>query len=408
MDNAFSTAEQAARKSYGRLIAILASRTRDIAAAEDALADAFTAALSSWPQKGIPAQPEAWLLTTARRKLIDRQRHEKIIDTAIPELRLLTEQLTVLEEKASIPDERLRLLFTCAHPAIDAAARTPLMLQTVLGIDVKRMASVFITSPATLAQRLVRAKAKIRQAGIPFTEPELQDLPERLQYVMDAIYAAFGTGWEDVTGSDSGSEDLALASIELARFLCQQLPAQAEPKGLLALLLFCEARRAARRSSTGLYVPLDRHDTSLWNHGLIEEAEGLLASAVRMNMIGPYQLEAAIQSAHTQRLLGAAVPAAAIAQLYQGLLVLRPRVGTIVSYACALAAAQDAAAGLAVLDEIEPELQARYQPYWAARAALLRAAGDEAEAQEAYTKAIGLSESEAVRSFLIKTRQEKQ
>ncbi|MET0540942.1 MAG: DUF6596 domain-containing protein [Variovorax sp.] len=394
-------AERAARDSYGRLLSILSARTRDIAAAEDALADAFVSALESWPRTGIPENPAAWLVTAARRRTLDAWRHASVHEAAGHALQWLADPCTESEDTGAVPDERLRLLFVCAHPAIDAAARTPLMLQAVLGLDVQRMAGAFLTSPAALGQRLVRAKARIRQAGIPFEYPEARELPARLQDVLDGIYAAFGTGWDDVDGTDS-TRRLSGEAIELGALLCRLMPHEPEPLGLLALMLFCEARAGARRDAAGAYVPLDAQDTMRWTLSMVDEAERLLRHAASMTAPGPFQLEAAIQSAHTQRRLGADVPATALVALYDGLLALRPSVGAQVSRCCAVARARGPAAGLAALDALDADDLPSYQPYWAARAHVLVEAGRGAEAQAAYERAIGLATQPAVRDHLAR------
>jgi len=393
-------AERTARQSYGRLLAILSARTRDIAASEDALADAFARALERWPQDGIPDQPEAWLLQVARHRTLDAWRHARVEEAATQTLLLLMSDVVDVDAHGAVPDERLRLLFVCAHPAIDAAARAPLMLQTVLGLDAARIANAFLVAPSTLGQRLVRAKARIRAAGIGFEFPQASDLQQRLQDVLDGIYAAYGTGWEDVEGADAAHQGLTTEAIELGRILCTLLPDEPEPRGLLALMLFCESRALARRDAGGAYVPLDAQATALWKHDMREEAERLLAQAASLSNIGPYQLEAAIQSAHSQRQLGNRVPPEALVSLYEGLLALRPNVGAQVSRACAVATARGAAAGLRELDEINSAQVASYQPYWAARAHLLAATRDVDAARAAYLRASGLSSSPAVRAYL--------
>jgi RNA polymerase sigma-70 factor (ECF subfamily) len=244
-----AAADLAARASYGRLVALLARQWRDLAAAEDALAEAFRAALERWPLDGVPARPEAWLLTAARRVLIDQSRAGRVRTDAEPTLALLSEQFS-MTEPSLFPDDRLKLLFVCAHPAIDASARTPLMLQTVLGLDAARIAAAFLTSPAALGQRLVRAKAKIRDAGIAFETPERGELPARLDAVLQAIYAAFGSGWEDVAGADPKRRGLAREAIWLARLVTALMPDEPEARGLLALMLHSDARRMARRDAT--------------------------------------------------------------------------------------------------------------------------------------------------------------
>ncbi|MBS0450986.1 MAG: RNA polymerase subunit sigma-70 [Proteobacteria bacterium] len=401
-DVAHRSAEQAARQSYGRLLAILSARTRDIAASEDALHDAFERALERWPHDGVPERPEAWLLQVARHRTLDAWRHEKVQDAAVQSLQVLAQALDDEPQQgvAAVPDERLRLLFVCAHPAIDGAARAPLMLQTVLGLDAARIANAFLVAPATLGQRLVRAKSRIRAAGIGFEYPRADELPRRLQDVLDGIYAAYGTGWDDVEGADASHRGLTLEAIELGRILCTLMPGEPEPRGLLALMLFCESRALARRDAHGAYVPLDAQDPALWNEDMRLQAERQLAAAAACGVVGAYQLEAAIQSAHTQRRLGMAVPPQALVALYDGLLALRPSIGAQVSRACALAAALGPAAGLQALDAIDAQRVASYQPYWAARAHLLGADGQTGEARSAYARASGLSSQPAVRAYL--------
>jgi RNA polymerase sigma-70 factor, ECF subfamily len=397
--------ETAVRRSYGRLVALLASRSRDIAAAEDALGDAFHAALITWPRDGVPASPEAWLMTAARRRLHDGWRHAKVQDEGAETLALVADEFAAEDDGSqAFPDERLKLLFVCAHPAIDAAAHAPLMLQTVLGLDAARIAAAFLVSPATLGQRLVRAKARIRSAGIAFEVPPPALWGERLGAVLEAIYAAYGTAWDDVAGTDPRRRGLAQEALALARTLAQLLPSEPEPLGLLALLAFCQARASARRDAQGDYVALDRQDPALWDRALLAEAEAALLKAAPMRRLGPYQIEAALQSAHTQKLLGAPVAPRAIVALYDGLVALHPSLGARVSRAVALATAEGPQMALAALDETlasQPDTVRAYQPYWAARADLLMRAGRATEAREAYALALGLSEDPAVKRFLI-------
>jgi len=266
VSDARRAAELAARASYGRLVAYLAARARDVAAAEDALGDALAAALETWPRVGVPDNPDAWLLVAARRRLVDRARHGSVEASAAATLRLAAETAEVTASRESIfPDERLELLFVCVHPAIDEAARTPLMLQAVLGLDAARIASAFLVAPAAMSQRLVRVKAKIRDAGIGFEIPGPEALPERLHAVLEAIYAAYGTGWEDVAGADPRRRGLAEEAIWLGRLVVALLPDEPEAGGLLALMLCCEARRSARRDASGAYVPLSGQDVARWS-----------------------------------------------------------------------------------------------------------------------------------------------
>lgn len=392
-------AEAAARRSYGKLVAFLSARTRDVAGAEDALADAFAAALAQWPGTGVPDNPEAWLLTVARRKLVDAVRTRVQGEGAAEHLQLLRDLAD--DEQDALPDRRLELLFACAHPGIDAAARAPLMLQAVLGFDASTIASAFLVSPATMGQRLVRAKAKIRQAGIPFQVPARSQLAERLAFVLDAVYAAYAEGWSDAEGADPRRRNLAEEAIWLGRLLAALLPEEPEALGLLALMLHAHARRRARRDAQGDYVPLAAQDTALWDRPMIDEAETLLHAASRLAAPGRYQLEAAVQSAHAVRRDGRAVDWPAIATLYAGLHAMTDSPVAALNRAVALAECEGAAAGLAALDALAAEGKlADYQPYWAARAELARRLGDAEQARQAYQLAIGLERDEAVRRFL--------
>jgi RNA polymerase sigma-70 factor (ECF subfamily) len=390
-----------ARRSYGKLVAFLAARTRDVAGAEDALSEAFANALADWPVKGCPANPEAWLLTVARRKLIDRARHQRTTALAEPELRRLSEGLDAAAEEEVIPDQRLALLFACAHPAVDAGIRAPLMLQVVLGLDAAMIASAFLMSPTTMGQRLVRAKNKIRQAGIPFRVPERDELPARLDVVLDAIYAAYAEGWADPVGADAARRELAGEALFLGRLITELMPDEPEALGLLALMLHAEARRLARRSPEGEYVPLAAQDTSRWDLKTIDEAEALLHRASRQQLLGRFQLEAALQSAHVHRRLTGNANWADVLTLYDALLALSGSPVVAINRALALAEVRGLAAALAALDELagDPRL-AQYQPYWAARAELLRRSDDRPGARHAFDIAIGLERDPAVRRYL--------
>jgi predicted RNA polymerase sigma factor len=400
VSDAASAAEAAARASYGRLVAYLAAQWRDVSRAEDALAEALLAALETWPRTGVPDRPEAWLLTAARRRLIDGARRSTVAAAAEADLTM------VLEERGdsghgAFPDARLALLFVCAHPAIEASARTPLMLQTVLGLDAARIASAFVVAPATMSQRLVRVKAKIRDAAIGFEIPEARELPARVDAVLEAIYAAYGSGWDDVAGADPQRRGLAEEAIWLGRVVVDLLPGEPEARGLLALMLHCEARRGARRDDGGRYVPLREQDPQRWSRAMIEEAEAVLADAARAGMSGRFQLEAAIQSAHAHRAVTGRTDWEAIVLLYSALLRVAPTVGALVGHAAALAEAHGADAGRAALEALDPDSVAQYQPYWALRAHLMGRLGHAAEAGDAYTRAIGLSEDAAARDFLV-------
>jgi predicted RNA polymerase sigma factor len=398
------TIERVARESYGRLVAFLASHTRDLASAEDALSDALLSALATWPQNGVPQRPEAWLLTTARNSVIDHVRHQQVVLASEQTIRLLGEHASQRNMTADFPDERLKLLFVCAHPAIDSSMHTPLMLQTVLGLDAARIAQAFLASPPAMSQRLVRAKAKIRDMGIKFEVPQQRELPQRLDAVLEAIYAAFGIGWDDIAGIDQRGRDLAEEAIWLARVLLKLMPQENEVRGLLALMLHCEARRAARRGDDGEYVPLSEQDPEKWSLSLIEEAEQHLAQASRQKRAGRFQLEAAIQSVHAERARTGRIEWPAIVLFYEQLLRICPTMGTGTGYAAALAEVKGAKAGLAALDAIRIEAVPSYQPYWAVRAHLLRQLGKEQEARHAFDRAIGLAEDPAIRRFLLEKR----
>ena len=398
------TIERVARESYGRLVAYLSSRTRDVGSAEDALGNALVAALETWPRDGVPQNPEAWLLTTARRSFIDLLRHRQVAEASEPTLALLREESKDKTLSPEFPDERLKLLFVCAHPAIDPAMHTPLMLQTVLGLDAARIAHAFLISPTTMGQRLVRAKTKIRDGGIRFEIPQERELPQRLDAVLEAIYAAFGIGWDDMAGVDQRGRNLAEEAIWLARVLLGLMPKEAEVHGLLALMLHCEVRRAARRAPDGRYVPLSEQDCQKWSRPLMEEAERHLGEASSRGCTGRFQLEAAIQSVHAERARSGKIQWNAIMMFYEKLIRISPTLGTRTGYAAAVAEAKGAEAALAALDAIAPDDVSAYQPYWAVRAHVLQQLRKIPEALDAFDRAIGLTEDPAVRQFLLQRR----
>ena len=399
---AYRAVERAARDSYGRLIGYLAARSRDVAAAEDALADAFARALDNWPRCGVPEKPEAWLLTTARRRLIDGARRSRVQAEAIPTLLALVDEAQDLASTDnSFPDERLKLLFICAHPVIDAGVRTPLMLQTVLGLDAARIGSAFLVQPAAMGQRLSRAKAKIRDARVTFELPAASELSPRLNAVLEAIYVAYGSGWDDIAGADSRRKGLAAEAIDLGRLLARLMPNQPEALGLLALMLHCEARRGARRNPEGRYVPLSQQDVAGWSGSMIEEAEQCLSEAAKGAQIGRFQLEAAIQSVHAQRAQTGRTDWEAVALIYEALVRLVPTIGALVGRTAAVAEARGAEAGWEMLEAIPSVAVRTYQPYWAVAAHLLKRMQRTSDAAAAYSRAIGLCEDPATREFLI-------
>ncbi len=401
-DEAGRAAEAAARASYGKLVAWLATRTRDVAAAEDALADAFASALQTWPVNGVPRSPEAWLLSAARRRAINASRRARTRTGAEYEITMRIEELQAEAKSGrAYGDQRLGLIFACAHPAIDAAARAPLILQTLLGFDAADIASAFLVSPASMSQRLVRAKRKIRDAGVPFSVPETDELPARLEAVLDAVYAVFAQGWVDPAGVDPKSRGLTDEAIWLARLLTTVLPDEAETLGLLGLMLHAEARRGARRADDGAFVPLSEQDVGLWDATNIDEAEALIRRAAGLDHPGRFQLEAAIQSAHTDRRRSGRTDWPAIANLYDVLYDLTGSMVVAINRAVAIGEAEGPEAGLAALDlACDADRLSAYQPYWAARAELLSRTGDRMAARNAYERAIGLETDPALRDFL--------
>ena len=400
VEHAHKVAERVARESYGRLLAFLAVRTRDVAGAEDALADAFAAALRTWPDRGVPASPDAWLLTAARHRQIDAARRRQTEATGEEHLQLMAEEIEQASRTSEeIPDRRLGLMFACAHPAIEASMRAPLILQTILGLTAEAIAAAFLVPPGAMGQRLVRAKARIRQAGIPFRVPDRDELPERLDAVLEAIYAAYSKGWAEI--GEDGNSPLAEEAIWLGRLVVSLLPEEPEAKGMLALMLYTEARRAARRDSAGTYVPLDEQDVALWDESQLQTAEALLHEANAAGPSGRYQLEAAIQSAHMARCMSGRDTRRAILALYDHLLALTGSPVAALNRAVALAAVEGPAAALDQMGPLASDKRMLgYQPYWAVRGHLLAEAGRNIEAHEALTVAMGLSTDEAVRRYL--------
>lgn len=397
-----STVEKVARESYGRLVAYLGSRFGDLAAAEDALAVAFMTALEKWPTTGVPDNPDAWLLTIARRRRLDDRRKEKVKANSANHLDLITSEIIAAAElESDIPDHRLALMFACAHPRIDPAAQTPLILQTVLGLTAADIAARFLVSPKAMGQRLARAKARIKDGKIPFFVPEKEELQTRLPSVLAAIYAAYANGWMDI----NGAETLAHEAIWLARVVVSLLPEEPEPKGLLALMLYSEARRSSRQTTDGAFVPLDDQPIELWNRAHLTAAEALLHEANASGPTGRYQIEAAIQSAHIARRLDGVSNWQAILSLYDLLNRIAPSPVVTLNRAAALASSGHAHTALGeILRLADHPKMTDYLPYWAARARICADLGRHTEAVEAFTVAIGLCWSKGERRHLEEQR----
>ncbi|HEX9040307.1 MAG TPA: DUF6596 domain-containing protein [Trebonia sp.] len=407
----------AARDSYGRLLALLAASTGDLAAAEDALADAFERALRTWPSQGVPASPDAWLLTVARNRLRDEWKSARAQRT-VP-LDAAPDALAPFDDVDldAIPDRRLELMLVCAHPAIDRAVRTPLMLNTVLGFTAEQVGRAFSVPPSTMATRLVRAKKRIKAAGIPFRVPDRADLPARMSSVLEAVYGAYVIDW--ATGPQA--RQLPSEALHLAEVLTTLVPGDPEVRGLAALIELSAARAPARAGAGGRFVPLAEQDPSLWDQRLIRRAHEHLRAAHARGQLGRFQLEAAIQAVHCARNHGSGNHGSGnhgagndgtdwptLLTLHRALHAVAPSLGSGVALAAVTAEVDGPAAGLAVLDAVVAEagqLARLFQPARAVRAHLLDRLGRKREAAAAYESAISVTHDAAERQYLERRRE---
>ncbi|HET7901325.1 MAG TPA: RNA polymerase sigma factor [Candidatus Nanopelagicales bacterium] len=393
--------ERVFRDDYGRAVATLTRLLGDLGLAEEAVQDALVAALETWPRTGVPPEPTGWIVTTARRRAIDRWRRESTRDQRHAQAALLLERDEETEE-VTVQDDRLRLMFTCCHPALAQSAQVALTLRMVAGLTTPEIARAFLVPEATLAQRLVRAKAKIRDAHIPYRVPDEHELPDRLRPVLACVYLVYNEGYVATSGTSLDRVDLSAEAVRLGRLLVALMPDEPEAVGLLALMLLGESRRPARVAADGSLVRLADQDRALWDDALVAEGQELVRWCLRRGRPGPYQIQAAIAAVHSDASSTSATDWGQILALYDQLLRIAPSDIVRLNRAVALAEVAGPSSGLAAVDALD-SLQ-RYHLWHATRADLLGRLGRSADAASAYDAAIELTENEAERAFLLGRR----